>query len=49
IIGGGAAAGAVLWNKYKQRVSEAHQNEPDFGVAQTPVNLRAERLVTALV
>jgi len=49
IVGGGAAAGAVLWNKYKQRVSEAHQNEPDFGVAQTPVDLRAERLVTALV
>jgi len=48
-VGGGAAAGAVLWNKYKQRVSEAHQNEPDFGVAQTPVDLRAERLVTALV
>jgi len=49
IIGGGAAAGAVLWNKYKQRVSDAHQNEPDFGVSQTPVDLRAERLVTALV
>lgn len=49
IIGGGAAAGAVLWHKYKQRVSEAHQNEPDFGVAQTPVDQRAERLVTALV
>jgi uncharacterized membrane protein YebE (DUF533 family) len=49
IIGGGAAAGAVLWNKYKQRVSEAHQNEPDFGAAQTPIDLRAERLVTALV
>lgn len=49
IIGGGAAAGAVLWNKYKQRVSDAHQSEPDFGVSQTPVDLRAERLVTALV
>ncbi|MDH1086137.1 DUF533 domain-containing protein [Pantoea brenneri] len=49
IIGGGAAAGALLWNKYKQRVRETHQDEPDFGVAQTPVDLRAERLVTALV
>lgn len=49
IIGGGAAAGAVLWNKYKQRVSEAHQNESDFGVAHTPIDQRAERLVTALV
>ncbi|MCZ4058257.1 DUF533 domain-containing protein [Pantoea sp. LMR881] len=49
IIGGGAAAGAVLWNKYKQRVRETHQDEPTFGVAQTPVDLRTERLVTALV
>ncbi|WP_205950327.1 tellurite resistance TerB family protein [Pantoea stewartii] len=49
IIGGGAAAGAVLWNKYKQRVREAHQDEPGFGELQTPVDQRAERLVTALV
>ncbi|WP_324021401.1 DUF533 domain-containing protein [Pantoea sp. JZ29] len=49
IIGGGAAAGAVLWNKYKQRVRETHQNEPGFGELQTPVDQRAERLVTALV
>ena len=49
IIGGGAAAGAVLWNKYKQRVRETHQNDPGFGALQTPVDQRAERLVTALV
>ncbi|MEZ3498905.1 tellurite resistance TerB family protein [Pantoea sp. KPR_PJ] len=49
IIGGGAAAGAVLWNKYKQRVRETHQNEAGFGEFQTPVDQRAERLVTALV
>jgi uncharacterized membrane protein YebE (DUF533 family) len=49
IIGGGAAAGAVLWNKYKQRVRETHQNDPGFGECQTPVDQRAERLVTALV
>ncbi|MDF7785327.1 DUF533 domain-containing protein [Pantoea sp. BS_4] len=49
IIGGGAAAGAVLWNKYKQRVRETHQDEPGFGELQTPVDQRAERLVTALV
>jgi len=49
IIGGGAAAGAVLWNKYKQRVRETHQNDPGFGELQTPVDQRAERLVTALV
>jgi len=49
IVGGGAAAGAVLWNKYKQRVRETHQNEAGFGELQTPVDQRAERLVTALV
>jgi uncharacterized membrane protein YebE (DUF533 family) len=49
IIGGGAAAGAVLWNKYKQRVRESHQDEPGFGQVQTPLDQRAERLVTALV
>lgn len=49
IIGGGAAAGAVLWNKYKQRVRETHQDEASFGELQTPVDQRAERLVTALV
>ena len=49
IIGGGAAAGAVLWNKYKQRVRETHQNDAGFGELQTPVDQRAERLVTALV
>ncbi|MDK2635152.1 DUF533 domain-containing protein [Pantoea stewartii subsp. indologenes] len=49
IIGGGTAAGAVLWNKYKQRVRETHQDEPGFGELQTPVDQRAERLVTALV
>lgn len=31
IIGGGAAAGAVLWNKYKQRVRDTHQADPGFG------------------
>ncbi|WP_455815937.1 tellurite resistance TerB family protein [Pseudomonas cerasi] len=49
IIGGGAAAGAVLWNKYKQRVSETHQDQPEFGQQSSPVNRRAERLIEALV
>jgi len=49
IIGGSAAVGAVLWNKYKQRVKETHQNEPQFGLQTTPVDLRAKRLVQALV
>ncbi|MBB1241820.1 tellurite resistance TerB family protein, partial [Klebsiella pneumoniae] len=49
IIGGSAAVGAVLWNKYKQRVKESHQDEPQFGLQTTPVDLRAKRLVQALV
>lgn len=49
IIGGGAAAGAVLWNKYKQRVSETHRDDPQFGQSATPVDQRAERLIAALV
>lgn len=49
IIGGGAAAGALLWNKYKQRVSETHQDQPEFGQQSSPVDRRAERLVQALV
>ncbi|MHA7846509.1 tellurite resistance TerB family protein [Serratia sp. D1N4] len=49
IIGGSAALGAVLWNKYKQRVKETHQEEAQFGLQSTPADLRAKRLVQALV
>jgi len=49
IIGGSAAAGALLWNKYKQRVSETRHDEPQFGQQATAVERRAERLVQALV
>ena len=49
LVGGGAAAGAVLWNKYKQRVRETHQDDPAKVQLQTPLDQRAERLVTALV
>ena len=49
IVGGSAAVGAVLWNKYKQRVKETHQGEPRFGLQTTPVDLRAKRPVQALV
>ncbi|KGT86556.1 membrane protein [Erwinia typographi] len=49
IIGGSAAAGAILWKKYKERVSETHRNEPQYGQQQSPVDRRAERLVQALV
>jgi len=49
LLGGGAAAGALLWNKYKQRIRETHQDDAGFGQLQTPMDQRAERLVTALV
>ncbi|MCL6408877.1 DUF533 domain-containing protein, partial [Dickeya dadantii] len=31
IIGGSAAAGVVLWNQYKKRVRDTHQDDPQFG------------------
>ena len=49
LVGGGAVAGSVLWNKYKDRVREAHHGEPQFGQQQSPVDVRTERLITALV
>ncbi|MDZ7278186.1 DUF533 domain-containing protein [Pantoea eucrina] len=49
IIGGGAAAGTVLWRKYQQRIRESHQDEPGFAQQETPPDQRAARLVTALV
>ncbi|MCD1124862.1 DUF533 domain-containing protein [Jinshanibacter sp. LJY008] len=49
VIGGGAVLGAVLWNKYKQRVKETQQQDEQFTSQQTPVDLRARRLVQALV
>lgn len=49
IIGGGAAAGAVLWNKYKQRVGESRRDNAQSVQASSPVDRRAERLVQALV
>lgn len=49
IIGGSAVAGTVLWNKYKQRIGETHKDQPQFGQLETPVDQRAERLITALV
>ncbi len=49
LVGGGAVAGSVLWNKYKDRVRDAHQGEPQFGQQQSPVDVRTQRLITALV
>ncbi|EKY3198711.1 DUF533 domain-containing protein [Cronobacter turicensis] len=49
LVGGGAVAGTVLWNKYKDKIRAAHQDEPQYGQQQTPLDRRAERLVLALV
>jgi uncharacterized membrane protein YebE (DUF533 family) len=49
LVGGGAVAGSVLWNKYKDRVRQTHQDEPQFGQQQSPVDVRTRRLVMALV
>ncbi|TAT61702.1 DUF533 domain-containing protein, partial [Enterobacter cloacae] len=41
--------GTVLWNKYKDRVRTAHSDEPDYGQHTSPLDLRSERLILALV
>lgn len=48
LVGGGAVAGTVLWNKYKDRIRETHQDEPQFGQQQSPLDVRTERLILAL-
>lgn len=49
LVGGGTVAGSVLWNKYKDKVRAAHQGEPQFGSQSTPLDVRTERLILALV
>jgi uncharacterized membrane protein YebE (DUF533 family) len=56
LVGGGAVAGSVLWNKYKQRMSkaqpsqqQAQQVQPALANQASPLDERAERLVLALV
>lgn len=49
LVGGGAVAGSVLWNKYKDRIRQTHQDEPQFGQQQSPVDVRTRRLIMALV
>ncbi|RLM25796.1 hypothetical protein BIY29_06965 [Brenneria alni] len=49
IIGGSAAAGVVLWNQYKKRVRDTHKDDPQFGVQSSPDDIRARRLIQALV
>ncbi len=47
LAGGGAIAGSVLWNKYKDKVRSAHQDEPQYGKQVSPLDLRTERLILA--
>ncbi len=49
LAGGGAIAGSVLWNKYKDKVRAAHQDEPQFGQQASALDVRSERLILALV
>lgn len=49
LAGGGAIAGSVLWNKYKDKVRTAHRDEPHYGEHTSPLDLRTERLILALV
>ncbi|WP_312974321.1 tellurite resistance TerB family protein [Atlantibacter sp.] len=49
LAGGGAVAGTVLWNKYKDRIRAAHQDEPQYSQQTSPIDKRTERLILALV
>lgn len=49
LLGGGAAAGALLWNKYKDRLRTAYPPASGTDGQQTPPDQRAERLIAALV
>lgn len=49
LVGGGAVAGTVLWNKYKDKIRTAHQGEPQFGQHSSALDVRTERLILALV
>jgi len=49
LAGGGAVAGTVLWNKYKDKIRGAHQDEPQFGQQSSSLDERSERLILALV
>lgn len=49
IIGGGAAAGVVLWSQYKKRVRDAHRGDTQFGLQSSTDHARARRLIQAVV
>ncbi|HEY3983750.1 tellurite resistance TerB family protein [Cedecea sp.] len=49
LVGGGAVAGSVLWNKYKDRVRQSQPAASGYGQQHSSVDVRTERLITALV
>ncbi|CAM3123344.1 Inner membrane protein YebE [Klebsiella spallanzanii] len=56
LVGGGAVAGSVLWNKYQQKMRVSAPQEPVYSAptqAQSPapaeIDARSERLIMALV
>lgn len=49
LAGGGAIAGTVLWNKYKDRIRQNNISEPQYSQQRSLPDLRVQRLITALV
>lgn len=49
LVGGGAVAGSVLWNKYKDKMRGDPQTEMKYGAPAAPLDVRTERLILALV
>ncbi len=49
LVGGGAVAGSVLWNKYKDKLRADPQTASQYGEAPAPLDVHTERLILALV
>jgi len=49
LVGGGAVAGSVLWNKYKDKLRADPQTASQYVEAPAPLDVRTERLILALV
>lgn len=49
LVGGGAVASSVLWNKYKDKLRADPQTASQYGEAPAPLDVRTERLILALV
>lgn len=49
LVGGGAVAGSVLWNKYQQKLRTSGQQTSAASSAPAELDARSERLIMALV